>query len=66
MKKKTTQNFVAQICVLSDAWYIWVRNYLFLKNYVTSEGVFPHNLVYFQQLSIAQYQVNLYANINFE
>jgi hypothetical protein len=27
--------------------------YLFLKNYVTSEGVVPHNVLYYQQLSNA-------------
>ena len=30
---------------------IRVRNYLFLKNYVTSEGAVSHNVVYYQQLS---------------
>ena len=33
---------------------IWVRNDLFLKNYVTSEGVISHNVVYYQQLPIAR------------
>ena len=45
---------------------IWVRNYLFLKNYVTSEGAVSHNVLYYQQLSIARYQVSFYANNYFE
>ena len=62
----------------SDAW-IWdlsrglkfnsnilVRNYFFLKNYVTSEGAVSHNVLYHQQLSFAQYQVSFYANNYFE
>ena len=40
---------------------IWVRNYLFLKNYVTSEGAVSHNVLYSQQLSIGCYQVSFYA-----
>ena len=35
-----------------------VRNYLFLKNYSTSEGAVSHKFVYYQQLSIAHYQVS--------
>ena len=42
-----------------------VRNYLFLKNYVTWEGVVSHNVLYYQQLAIACYQVS-FANIYFE
>ena len=45
---------------------IWVRNQLFLKNYVTSEGAVSHNVLYYQQLSIAYYQVSFYANNYFE
>ena len=45
---------------------ILVRNYLFLKNYVTSEGAVFHNVLYYQQLSVARYQVRFYANIYFE
>ena len=41
---------------------ILVENYFFLKNYITSEGVVSHN----QQLSIACYQVSIYANSYFE
>ena len=61
-------------CVLSDAWEslksfsdskMLVRNYLCLKNYATSEGVVSHNVLYYQQLSVAHYQVNCYANIFF-
>ena len=37
---------------------IWVRIYLFLKNYVASEGVVTHNVLYYQQLSNARYQVS--------
>ena len=38
---------------------IWVRNYLFLKNYITSErGCFP-------ELSVARYQISFNANIYF-
>ena len=43
-----------------------VRSYLFLKNYVTLEGVVSHNVLYYQQLSLARYQVMFYANIYFE
>ena len=39
-------------------------NYLFLKNYVTSEGAISHNVLYYQQLSIARYKVSLYAIAN--
>ena len=61
-------------CVLSDTWIrdlswglkfnsnILFRNYFFLKNYITSEGAVSHNVLYYQQLSIAQYQVSFYAN----
>ena len=41
---------------------IWVRNNLFLKNYITSEGTVSHNILYYQQLSIARYQVCFDAN----
>ena len=45
-----------------------VRNYLnlFLKNYITSEGAVFHNGLYYQQLSIAHYQVSFYAYNYFE
>ena len=35
---------------------IWVRNILFLKNYVTSEGAVSHIVLYYQPL--ASYQVS--------
>ena len=38
-----------------------VRNYLVLQNYVTSEGDVSHKVVYYQQLSVARYQVSFYA-----
>ena len=44
---------------------ILVRNYLLLKNSVTSEGAVFHNVLYYKQLSIARYQVSFYANIHF-
>ena len=37
----------------------WVRNCPFLNNFVTSEGAVSHNVLYYQQLSFAHYQVNL-------
>ena len=43
-----------------------VKNYFFLKNYVTSEGAGSHNVLYYQQLSIARYQVSFDANKYFE
>ena len=68
--------------MLSDAWFrdlkikswglksnsdIIVRNYFFLKNYVTSEGAISHNVLYYnQQLSIAGNQVSFYSNNYFE
>ena len=39
-----------------------MKNYLFLKNYVTSERAVSHNVLYYQQLSIARDQVSFYAN----
>ena len=35
---------------------------LFLKTYVTPEGTVSYNVLYYQQLSIARYQVCFYAN----
>ena len=43
-----------------------VRNYLFLKNYPTSEGAVSHNVLYYQQLSIARYLISFYANNYFD
>ena len=41
---------------------IVVENYFFLENYVTSEGAVSYNVLYYQKLSIACYQVRFYAN----
>ena len=58
----------------SDAWFqdikikIWnlkikfVENYFFLENYVLSEGAVSHNVLNYQQFSIACYQVKFYVN----
>ena len=35
-----------------------MRNDLFLNNYVTLEGAVSHNVLYYQQLSDARYQVS--------
>ena len=43
-----------------------MENYFFLENYVTSEGAVSYNVLYYQQLSIARYQVRLYANNYFK
>ena len=64
--------------MLSDAW-IWdlswglqfhskflVRNYFFLKNNLTSEGALSHNVLYYQKLSAARYQVSFCAKKCFE
>ena len=51
------------MCVLSD---MPKKGILFLKNYVTSEGPVSHNVLHYQQLSIACYQVSFYANHYFE
>ena len=42
------------------------ENYFFLENYVTSEGVVSHNVLYYQPLPITRYQVRFYANNYFE
>ena len=54
-----TSNFNSD--VLQSNSNILVENYFFLKNYVTSEGAVSHNVLYYQQLSIACYQVSLYV-----
>ena len=43
---------------------IEMENYFFLANYmyVTSGRAISHNVLYYQKLSIAFYQVSLYAN----
>ena len=48
--------------VIEDARECCTNLYLFLKIYVTSEGVVFLNVLYYQQLSIACYQVSFYAN----
>ena len=48
------------------SFFIWVRNYIFLKNFVTSEGAVSHNLLNYHQLSVARSKVSFYANNYFE
>ena len=60
MKEKT---LLDKFCVLLDRNIrllanILARNHFFLKNYVTSEGVVSHKVLYQQQLSNARYQVS--------
>jgi hypothetical protein len=43
-----------------------MENYLFLKNYFTSEGAVSHNVLYHQHLPITRHQVRFYANNYFE
>ena len=45
---------------------IKVENYFFLENCVTSEGAASHNVLYYQQLSNACYQVSFFAHNYFE
>ena len=40
---------------------IWVRDYLFLINYVTLEGAVSNHVLCYQQLFIARYQVSCFA-----
>ena len=47
---------------VSKSQSVLVKNYFFLKNYVTSEGAVSHNILYYQQVSIARNQVSFYAN----
>ena len=44
--------------VLKSNSNILVENYFFLENYITLEGAVSHNVSYYQQLSIACYQVS--------
>ena len=44
----------------------FVKNCFFLGNYVTSEGAVSHNVLYYQPLPIARYQVRFYADNYFE
>ena len=39
-----------------------VENYFCYENYVTSETAVSQNVLYYQQVSIACYQVSFYAN----
>ena len=43
-----------------------MENYFFLKNYATSEGAVPHNVLYYQPLPITRYQVRFYADNYFK
>ena len=43
-----------------------MKNYFFLENNVTSEGAVSHNVLYYEQLSIACYQISFYAKNYFE
>ena len=57
MKEKEKKNLVTRSCVLLDAWFrdlkfktwgleiIFVENYFFLENYITSEGAVSHNVL---------------------
>ena len=52
--------------VLKSNSNILVENYFFFENFVTSEGGVSLNVLYYQKLSIACYQVSFYANNYFE
>ena len=68
MEEKTT--WYHKLCAYTHAWIrylswgleincnILVRNYLYLKNYVTSEGAISHTILNFRQLFIARYQIH--------
>ena len=45
---------------------VLVENNFFLENYFTSDGTVFHYVLYYQQLSIACYQVGFYAKNYFE
>ena len=51
---------------VSSSIQIFSEKLLLSQNYVTSEGAVSHNVLYYQQLSIARYQVSFYANNYFE
>ena len=55
LQDERKNTLVTQSCVTS-----------FLENYVTSEGAVSHNVLYYQQLSIACNQVRFYAKNYFE
>ena len=52
MSKKILQKFRPELKPFNNG----VRNYLFLINYVPSEGAAFNNVLYHQQLSIARYE----------
>ena len=58
-KNRVAQNVCAIRCTIKYFIQLilsfWVRNYLFLKIYVTSEGAVSHNVLYYQYLSVACY-----------
>ena len=45
---------------------IFVENYFFLENYVTSEGAVSHNVLYYQPLPITRDQERFYDDNYFE
>ena len=51
---------------LRSSFIIGVRNYLFLKNYVTTERAISHKVSYYKQLSIACHQISYCGNNCFE
>ena len=44
----------------------FLEYYIFLENFVSLEGAIPHNVLYYQQLSLTHYQVICYAQNYFE
>ena len=64
--------------MLLDGWFrglkfrIWdleikfVKNYFFLKNYVSSEGAVSQNVLYYQPLPITSNQERFYGDNYFE
>ena len=61
MKEKTP--LLDEFVCFQKSFIILLRNYLFQKNYVTSEGAISHNVLYYQQLSNARYQVSILVNL---
>ena len=71
MEEKNT--LVAQVVCFQMPWLrdlswglkiksdILLRNYFFLKKYITSGGAVSHKILYYQQLPITRYQVRFYA-----
>ena len=65
--KREKNTLVGRICVLIDRnkrllarilLFVLVRNNIFLKIYATVEGAVSHNVLYYEQLSNARYQVS--------